>query len=51
LEEVVDVLLADSVHALAVVGSGAGGVLSDGAEIDEAAQMGLEERGAEVEAA
>jgi hypothetical protein len=34
-----------------VVGSGAGGVLGDGVEIDEAAQVGLEERGAEVEAA
>jgi hypothetical protein len=50
-EELVDVLLADSEDAFAVIGSGAGGVLSDGVEIDEAAQVGLEERGAEVEAA
>jgi hypothetical protein len=51
VEELVDVLLADSVYAFAVIGSGARGVLGDGVEIDEAAQVGLEERGAEVEAA
>ena len=50
LEELVDVLVVCAVDAFAVVGTRAGGVLADGAELGQATQVGLEERDAEVEA-